>query len=259
MYYNKDGDFMKIERYTKLKNGQYKLSLDNNTNILLHEDLILKHELLIYKEIEEEDIDKLLEENTSYNAYDLALGYLKIKMRSKKEIKEYLLKKAVKEELINNAIEKLEEQGYLNDSIYAKAFINDKINLSNDGPYKIKENLMKLGISEDTVLENLEVFDREIEISKIQKLIDKQIKINHNKSNYLLKKKVMDYLVNLGYTKELVILLVNKVNIDDDDIMKKEYDKIYKKLSKKYSGKELEYKAKQKMYQKGFISTNIDF
>ena len=34
-------------------------------------------------------------------------------------------------------------------------------------------------------------------------------------------------------------------------MVKKEYDKLYKKLSRKYSGNELEYKIKEKLYQKG--------
>lgn len=243
---------MKIERFTKLKNGQYKLNLDDNTNILLHEDLILKYELLIYREIDSEKIEQLLQENKSYIAYDLALNYLNVKMRSKKEIKEYLLKKEISEELINNAIKKLEEQGYLSDLSYTRAFINDKINLSNDGPYKIKEQLIKLGISESVISKELEVFDKELEQTRVEKLIAKQVRTNHTKSNYLLKKKIMEWLINLGYTKEVVNTLISNVEIDDDDIKKKEYDKLYKKLSRKYSGKELEYKLKQKMYQKGF-------
>ena len=249
---------MKIERFTRLKNGQYKLNLDDNSNILLHEDLILKYELLIHKEINNQKIEQLLEENKSYIAYDLAINYLKVKMRSRKEIKDYLLKKDISEELINTAIEKLEEQGYLNDLSYAKAFINDRINLSNDGPYKIKEQLIKLGISEEIVLKELEVFDNDLEQERIKKLIDKQIKINHNKGEFLLKKKLLDYLVNLGYSKGVVISLVDDVSICDEDIKKKEYEKIYKKLSSKYSGKELEYKLKQKMYQKGFSNFEFD-
>ena len=38
---------------------------------------------------------------------------------------------------------------------------------------------------------------------------------------------------------------------DDSDIAKKEYEKLYKKLSSKYEGAELEFKIKQKLYQKG--------
>lgn len=243
---------MKIEKFTKLKSGQYKLNLDDNTNILLHEDLILKHRLLITKEVNEEQIEDLLKENLSYMAYDIAISYLKTKMRTKKEIKEHLLKKEIKEELIDNVINKLLEQGYLSDVSYTKAFINDRINLSNDGPYKIKENLIKLGIPEDIVINNIVVFDNELETTRITKLIDKQIKTNHNKSTYSLKRKLIENLVNLGYSKSLVISLVEQIQVDDDDIRKKEYDKIYKKLSSKYSGRELEYKIKQKMYQKGF-------
>ena len=42
------------------------------------------------------------------------------------------------------------------------------------------------------------------------------------------------------------------LDIDDNDIYKQEYDKLYRKLSKKYEGKLLEYKIKEKLYQKGF-------
>lgn len=245
---------MLIEKYTKLKNGQYKLSFDNNTYALLHEDLILKYNLLIHKEISEQKLEELLEENTSYIAYGLALDYLKVKMRSKKEMREYLLKKGVKEELIDNAIETLSKQNYLNDDLYSKAFINDRINLSNDGPYKIRDYLKKMGIEESIVDKNIHIFDQTLERDRIKKIIDKQININRNKSEYFLKKKITDYLVLWGYTKELVIKEVNNIKIDESDIFKKEYDKIYSKLSKKYSGKELEYKIKQKMYQKGFYN-----
>ena len=252
MLYNESGGNMKIEKFTRQSNGQYKLNLDNNTNIILHEDLILKYELLIHKEIDEQMIDKLLDENTSYIAYDLALNYLKVKMRCQKEIREYLRKKQVNETLIDNSINLLTKQGYLNDEIFTKAFIHDKIYLSNDGPYKIKEQLLKLEIDEDIINSNLNKFDKVLEIEKINKIINKQVKINKNKSAFALKKKLTEYLVTLGYTKELVINEVNKVKFNDEELLKKEYDKMYQKLSKKYSGKELEYKIKSKLYQKGF-------
>lgn len=243
---------MKIEKFTKLKSGQYKLNLDNNTNILLHEDLILKYELLIYKEIDIDKQEQLLEENKSYIAYDLALNYLKKKMRTKKEIRDHLLKKGIDEQLINDSIKKLQTQGYVNDLTYSRAFINDRINLSNDGPYKIKEQLLKLGINEDIASQELEAYDQTLEKIRIEKLIDKHLRINHNKSEISLKKKTIDQLVNLGYSREMVISLVEDVSVNDEDIKKKEYEKLYKKLSKKYSGKELEYKIKYKLYQKGF-------
>ena len=68
----------------------------------------------------------------------------------------------------------------------------------------------------------------------------------------MLKQKIVNHLINLGYFREDIILVLNEFDFDDSKFYKKEYDKLYNKLSKKYSGKELEYKLKQKLYQKGF-------
>ena len=58
--------------------------------------------------------------------------------------------------------------------------------------------------------------------------------------------------MNLGYDNALIQeVFLNLVFGDTTDIAKKEYDKIYRRLSRKYSGKELEYKIKEKLYQKG--------
>ena len=51
--------------------------------------------------------------------------------------------------------------------------------------------------------------------------------------------------------------VLNSLSItDNEEIARKEYQKYYNKLSKKYSGRELEYKLKQKMYSLGFKDYN---
>ena len=50
----------------------------------------------------------------------------------------------------------------------------------------------------------------------------------------------------------------NEKNSAKGNIYKKEYDKVYKRLSRKYSGSELEYKVKQKMYALGFTNNSFD-
>ena len=50
-------------------------------------------------------------------------------------------------------------------------------------------------------------------------------------------------------------MINNTINLyefgNNSDIAKKEYDKLYKKYSRKYSGDELKYKIREKMYLKG--------
>ena len=68
-------------------------------------------------------------------------------------------------------------------SKYAKAYIKDQLNLSNNGPYKIKSNLLNLGIKEDVVDELLFEIDNNVIKDKLTKLINKQLKIKKNSKN----------------------------------------------------------------------------
>ena len=244
---------MKIKNYTRQKNGQYKIRLEDDSYILLHEELILKYELLIKKEISTSMQNKLLEENKTYLIYDDAIKFIARKMRSINELRCYLLKKDYSKDVVSDVIKLLIKQGYLDDLVYAKAFVYDKIALSNWGPLKIKESLKKDLINEEYISESIKIYTIEIEEEMVQKLINKVIKTNHNKGKSFLKQKVLNDISNLGYHRSVITQYLYLIDeIDDSDIKKKEYDKLYNKLSKKYEGSELDYKIRQKLYQKGF-------
>lgn len=137
---------MKIVKYNKINGNKYEVYLENNEKIKLYEDVILKEELLLKKEID--DVSKILEINSKYEIYEIALKYLNHHVISIKGMKEYLLKKNYLEEDVNKTIDKLIKNGYLNDTYFAKCYINDKINLTNDGPLKIIKYLEDNNIEE---------------------------------------------------------------------------------------------------------------
>ena len=244
---------MKIQKYKKLKNGMYQVIFENFDTVILHENIILKYDLLITKEVNDDILKKMLKENSKYIGIDLALHFLAKKMRSTKEVDDYLKKNDIDKLNREEIIKYLKSENYLNDLEFAKAYVNDRIILSNDGPNKIENKLVDLGIDNDLINKSITFFTEESQIEKIEKIANKLINTNKNKSKKLLKNKIIEYLYNLGYSKELINKCIEDLDFKDDkDIMRKEYDKIYKKLSKKYSGKELEYKIKQKMYLLGF-------
>ena len=248
---------MKIQKYEKKKNGMYQVFFDNGYDVDLHEEIILKYGLLIKKEADDKEIEKMLGENKKYIAYNMSIKYLTSKMKSIKEMKDYLYKNNFDKDIVNDVIDLLKKEKYLDDSAYSKAFINDKILLSNDGPNKVRNKLNELGVDKDIIEKSIITFTDKLQEERIKKIADKQIAINKNKSAYILKNKITEYLYNLGYDKSLILNYMEKVSIKDDkELVKKEYDKIYKKLSKKYSGSELEYKVKQKMYSLGFNTYN---
>ena len=241
---------MKIQRYKYLGNSKYKVII-NNVEYILYEDIILKYDLLT-KNINEKDLINFLNKNKKYEAYYTALKYIKTKLRTKKEIEEYLSKKDYNDSNIEYATSRLEQEKYLDERLYAKSYILDAINLKNIGPNKIVMELTNLGIDKNIVLDELFIFNDHLEQEKIYKYIEKSIKKNHNNSSYILKNKIKQNLINLGYNPSIINRCLNEYDIDDNEIYQKELEKVRSKLSKKYTGKELEYKIKQNMYRKGF-------
>ena len=67
---------MKIIKYQKLNGNKYNVYLDNHEKIKLYEDVIIKEELLLKKEID--DIDKLLELNSKYEIYEISFLFMQL-------------------------------------------------------------------------------------------------------------------------------------------------------------------------------------
>lgn len=243
---------MKIIKYKKTTKGRYKIYLDDGRELLLYEDVILKFSLLLKKEILEKDIMEIELFNQECDVYHVGLESINRRFKSTYDLKESLLKKEYPYELVEKAIEKLLKQGYLNDQSFAKSYINNQIITTNKGPYKIRRELSEHRVDTNIIEEEIEVFDEDTQLEKIRKVTTRLYNSNRNRGGVVLKKKIVNDLVNLGYDTSVISKVINDFDFSNDkDIAKKEYEKLYKKYSRKYDGKELEYKIKEKLYQKG--------
>lgn len=243
---------MKIVKYKKGSNGKYKVYLDNDMELSLYEEVILKYNLLLTKEVDLVKLDEMNRYNQECDVYYVALNNIKKRFKSVYDTREFLIKKDYPIDLIDISIEKLMKQGYLNDELYARSYINNQIVTTNKGPKKIEHELRISKIDNDIIINELNVFDIDTQINKIDKLVDKMLRSNRSRGGEVLKRKIVTDLNVLGYDTEIIMrVLVNYEFNNNDDIAKKEYEKLYKKLSKKYSGNELKYKIKEKLYQKG--------
>ena len=249
---------MKIVRYKKMRKGRYKLTLDN-TELILYEDVILKNDLLRTSNINLELLEKVMNENVYYQIYNMALTYIEIKMRTSKEIKDYLNKKNFNTKLIDEVLDRLNKEGYLNEEKYIDAFVNDKVNLTNWGPYKIKKSLLDLELDETLINNKLNTINENIWNGKIEKIINKKLNSLKNKSNYMVKNKLKIDLYNLGYDNNLIEENLNNLNLNNNENIKKEYSKAYNKYSKKYMDQELYQKVKSYLYRKGYKIEEINY
>lgn len=248
---------MKIIKYKKASKGRYKIELDDGRELSLYEEVILKYELLLKKEIRGNDFLNIERDNQEWDVYYVALNSIKNRFKSVDDTKNFLIKKEYPVELVEKACLKLIEQGYLNDRSFTKSYINNQIITTNKGPNKIKRELLEHRVDISIINEEIQYFDEESQVEKITKIINRLLNSNRTRGGNVLRKKISNDLINLGYDANLIANVLNNFDFSvDQEIAKKEYEKLYKKLSRKYNDRELEYKIREKMYQKGLYYEN---
>lgn len=200
---------MKIEKYEFTKKNNYNIYLSNGEVITLNERVITKNELLLKKEIDNELYDRLMHDNKVCEAFDAGVKYISIRYRSIKEMKDYLLKKEYPSDIVDEAIQSLISNTYLDDDRFTKAYIKDKMAFTSKGDYKIRMELSSLGIDNSIIDNNILTIDNDILINKMKKIIDKDIKSNKKYNGSELRNKIYNHLINQGYSKEKVINVIN--------------------------------------------------
>lgn len=243
---------MRILKYKKLNNNKYLVDFDNGS-VELYEEVILKYELLLKREIDFDCYHLLLDDNRYWECYYKIISYIKIRSRSVFEVRQKLIRDGYLEDDIDNSINKLQDQGYLDDKMYANSFFNSQIVTTFRGPKRIGDELRKRGIDDNVIVGVIDLYDDDLQYQKVSKIISKMVKSNRSKSNSLLKKKLYTDLLGEGFSREIIDRVIEEQDFGDEkNIYDREYEKIRRKLSKKYDGYELERKIKEQMMRRGF-------
>lgn len=143
--------------------------IDGNFAFGLMKEIQYKYSLKEGMEIEQSFIETVLLEEEQLKANNTALDYLNYRKRTEKEIIDKLSEKGFEENIINNTLDYLKKYKFVDDLDYASSFVQDKVNLSKHGPYKIRYDLYRKGVSQEIIEEVLEEDDeypRALELAK---------------------------------------------------------------------------------------------
>lgn len=201
---------MKIDKYEKMSKGKYRLFLDNGEVIDTYDDVILENDLLLKKELNLTRYNKILADTRIQEKYNACLKYIMVRVRSKKEIEDYLGRSKTNKEDISVIVEKLINSKMLDDDYFTKCFINDKLRFTSWGPYRIKNELKKHNIDNTIVAKYNYLFDEDVVYDKLSKLIDKQIRTNRKLDNIKLRNKLYNNFLNLGYESSMIVNILNE-------------------------------------------------
>ena len=251
---------MKIKGYKKLKNNCYQISfLEEEKDLVLYDELILKYDLLLKKEISKSDVPKLIQENNSWACYYKALEYVTGRSRCVKELTEYLQKCHYKEAEIEHTIKMLKERNIFDEEKYLESFIYAQAHFTKYGPKKIKQNLLALAFPEEKVEEEILKIPEYFWQNKLKHFMVKKVNTNHKEGQNRLKERILFTFSKEGYEKEDILSLLDTIEFPKTfSILQKEAKKLYEKLVKKYQGNLLWYQIKGRLVAKGFLFDEIE-
>ena len=156
-----------------------------------------------------DSIERFYDEISYEASLEKGIFLISLKDRTKKEIRLKLEEKFRNKSAILQAIEKLEELGYLNDLNYAISYIESRTY----GKNRISYNLFQKGIDKVTVEKAYLTLDEEkednVDDTKLEKLIEKnskKININNEREEKKIKEeqKLIQYLARQGFSLDKI-------------------------------------------------------
>ena len=181
-----------------------KIYLDNEEIMDISPLIRQKYDLKV-----NDNIERFYDEISYEASLEKGIFLISLKDRTKKEIRLKLEEKFRNKSAILQAIEKLEELGYLNDLNYAISYIEGRTY----GKNRISYNLFQKGIDKVTVEKAYLTLDEEkeenVDDTKLEKLIEKnskKININNEREEKKVKEeqKFIQYLARQGFSLDKI-------------------------------------------------------
>lgn len=158
---------------------------------------------------------------------------------------------------IQTIIDKLLQQGYLDDQAYAEAYVRTMATVQYKGPKQIRAGLREKGIPEDFIRRAMLHYNQDQQMNNLMILAEKYSRQLGKISRKRGQQKLRAYLINKGFSLDQVSQLETDHFLQGDenrewDNLQREADKQLRNKSTRFKGKELRHKLFQALYQKGF-------
>nr|WP_226035338.1 recombination regulator RecX [Aquibacillus saliphilus] len=251
----------------KKSKSRYNIFIDNGQGeeygFSVDEDILIEFHLRKGLELDKQTTEQLIQKDSIHRTYSLTINFLSYRMRSIKEIKEYLIKKEVEQEQIDVVVNRLLSEGLLNDTDFAEALVRTRVQTTSKGPMLVKRELMDKGVSSAIADQALSFYPYESQYEKAAKWVEKKLKSSNRKSFRQQVQNLQQTLMQKGFTQDVIKDVLENVenNKDDDQEWQSvvyQGEKLVRKYEKKLEGNALRQKLKGALYQKGFSFDLID-
>ncbi|WP_455520835.1 regulatory protein RecX [Parvimonas micra] len=190
--------------YSKSKEV-FEVVFEDETRLLLNYNIFEKYKVSVDMDFSEDEILEMKYFSDIERAKTRAINYISGKLKTKYEVRLKLKENGFAEDVIDEVLDILEKEEYLNDKVYCEIFIEDKKKLNGYGKNKIKSLLIQKGISKNIFEGFLNEFEYDEEFDNALKMGIKKLELLSNEEdNFKKKQKIVNYLAYRGFGFDVI-------------------------------------------------------
>lgn len=205
-----DGKLISVLKIIQ-KGYNYQVIFDNDLKLELSLDQLVEFRISLDKKFSELEIKNLIEESKILFWYNKTIKFISRKLRTKKEILDYLKNTNLDEIQISNILNKLTKNNYINDLLYSKYFLEECMNKLKGKVYFVYI-LKNKGISDFIINEVVDSFDEEIVIDRLVIKFQKYQQSIKEYSKSIQIQKIKNNLLRSGFTSNTIEKVIGKIN-----------------------------------------------
>ena len=207
----------KIEAQKKDKN-RVNIYVNDEFFLAIFTELVYEFNLKKGMLIEKEHLKEILDKEMYVKAKNKAVNILSKADQSERKIREKLSNE-FEEYTINEVIDFLKNNKFIDDELLASKIVNTNINLNKCGKNKIRQNLYNKGINSESISEALCEIDENIEFENAMYLAKKRYQRVKNEDKRKIFQKISQHLAYKGFNYDIIKKVLNKLlNLDDYDL-----------------------------------------
>jgi regulatory protein len=146
-----------------------KMKARRNKRVVVHLDgrpafslaPVLAATLQVGQSLDAGQITELKDRQALEEAYQRALSLLSRRPRSERELEQYFKRRGVDEEIAARVLGRLRERGMVDDRAFARTWVENRTTFRPRGPWALRAELRKKGISNESIDAALEGLDQE--------------------------------------------------------------------------------------------------
>lgn len=184
-----------IQRQKRAGSNRFNIAIDGTFSFAITDLDLSTSGLRVGQELTQQEVDDFRGQAATAKAYALAVRFVGIRLRSRREITDYLRRKGFEDFDIEATLERLAGIGLVDDVAFAAAWVADRRALRPRSRLRLAQELAAKGVSREVADVAIGAGGAESEIAALKELIQRKAR----QTAYQDSRKLQAYLQRQGY------------------------------------------------------------